>query len=146
LTHTAIRLALVLAAARGAAQPTTLRATEAWARSCRVGTTCGAYVSFENGGRVALAIVGAQSASAAAVELHETVLHNGQAHMRAHASTVIPAGGRLEGRPGKWHAMLIGTRRPLMVGDTVTLTFTVQAVASPRQSTTITVRAPVRDP
>lgn len=143
----AVVVAVIMAlASRAGAQPSSLRATDAWARSCRVGTTCGVYISLENRGKVALDIVGAASPSAAIVELHETMLHNGQAHMMAHATTTIPAGGRLEGKPGKWHVMLKQVRGPLVVGDTVVVTLAIRATGTTGRTTPLLVRAPVRAP
>jgi periplasmic copper chaperone A len=140
----ALLVAMIELASTAAIQPTTLRATEAWARSCRVGTTCGVYVTLENRGRVALEIMGAVSTSAAVVEIHQTTMHNGQAHMMAHASTLLAAGSRLEGKPGNWHVMLKQVRRPLLVGDTVSLSFTIREANGRGGTTTLLVRAPVR--
>jgi periplasmic copper chaperone A len=144
--RSALLLAMIELASTAAAQPATLRVTEAWARPCRVGTTCGVYVTLENQGRVALEIVGAVSPSAAVVELHQTKVHNGQAHMMAHATALIAAGSRLEGKPGNWHVMLKQVRRPLSVGDTVSLSFTIREAKGPSGSMTLLVRAPVRVP
>lgn len=123
-----------------------LRVVDPWARACRVGTTCGAYVTFENPGPTAMRIVGASSPVAARTELHETMLHGGQAHMMAHATATVPARGRLEGKPGKWHVMLLAVRRPLVAGDTVTITFRVQPETGGAPPRELVVRAPVRAP
>jgi periplasmic copper chaperone A len=125
-------VALVLmgaATAASAQQPATapsVTVREAWARPCLAGTPCGVYVTLANAASTAVDIVAVTSPLARTVEMHETMLHDGQAHMMAHPTATIPARGVLDGRPGKWHLMLGGVKRGLVVGDSIALTFIVR--------------------
>ncbi|MCU0649013.1 MAG: copper chaperone PCu(A)C [Gemmatimonadaceae bacterium] len=119
---------------------------EAWARPCLLGTPCGVYVTLANGAATAVDVIAVTSPQATTVEMHETMLHGGQAHMMAHPTATIPPRGVLEGRPGKWHLMLGGVRRALVVGDSIALTFTVQHQDRARRRERIAAVAIVRAP
>ncbi len=129
-----------------AQNPAPVTASDGWARPCRVGTTCGLYLTLENRSALPMQVTAITSPLAARVELHETMLHNGQAHMMTHGATTIAPHSRLEGKPGKWHVMLIGVRRPLAVGDTVALTIRVQRADGRAPATSLAARAIVRAP
>jgi hypothetical protein len=96
------------------------------------------YVTVPNRGGGSDALVGAATDAATSVELHETVHAGGVMKMRPLPRFEVPAGGRLEMKPGGHHIMLLGLKRDLKPGDTVTVTVTFEK-AGP-----MTVEAPVR--
>jgi hypothetical protein len=86
------------------------------------GTGNGAvYVLIENRGTEPDALLSATSDAAEAVELHETRHDGGVMRMRPLAKLDVPAGGRIEMKPGGHHIMLLGLTRDLHPGDTVTV-------------------------
>jgi copper(I)-binding protein len=96
------------------------------------------YVTIVNRGGGADALVRAATAAAATVELHETVQEGGVMKMRPLPRFEVPAGARLEMKPGGHHIMLMGLTRDLKPGDTVSVTLTFDK-AGP-----MSVDAPVR--
>lgn len=91
------------------------------------------FMVIENRGAAAVRLVGGVSPDAASVRLDRDI--GGQ--MQPVPEIEIPAGGRLRLVPGSYHLMLETLRRPLAVGDTVTLRLTFEPNAS------VTVRAPL---
>ncbi len=96
------------------------------------------YVTVTNRGGSPDALVGAAADVAASVELHETVHEGGVMKMRPLPRLEVPAGGRLEMKPGGYHIMLLGLKRDLHPGDTVAVTLTFEKAGS------MTIEAPVR--
>ena len=86
-----------------------------------------------NHGDGTVTLVGARSPEADSALLHDVT--GGQ--MRRVADVAIPAHERLRLVPGGYHLMLEGLRRPLDVGDTVTLELTFDPGGS------VPVRVPV---
>ncbi|MFN4231936.1 copper chaperone PCu(A)C [Thermus sp.] len=89
-----------------------------------------AYLTLENRGKTPLRLVGGETEVAERVSIHvdyrET--RGGQVvlGMRPLAYLDIPPGGRVEFRPGKYHLMLEGLKRPLKAGEKVTLVLKFQ--------------------
>lgn len=81
-----------------------------------------AYLTVRNSGKTADRLVGVSCACAAMVMTHNTVTTNGVAKMAADPSPVIPAGGALTFAPGGRHIMLMGLKKPIRAGETVTMT------------------------
>jgi copper(I)-binding protein len=79
------------------------------------------YVLIENRGSEPDTLLSATSDAAATVELHETRQEGGVMRMRPLPKMDIPAGARLEMKPGGHHIMLLGLTRDLHPGDTVTV-------------------------
>lgn len=96
--------------------------TSAWARPADSGATGGAYVTVLNADSVAVELVGATSPAAAATEVHETMQHEGMAHMMARPSVRIAPRDSLVMKPGGLHLMLVGLTRRLQAGDTIPVT------------------------
>ncbi len=90
-----------------------------------MGATSAIYLTLINTGQRPLALVGVRTEVARAAELHETRLEGQIARMRPVDRIEVPAGGRVELRPGGLHIMLFGLLRDLNPGDrfAVTLTF-----------------------
>jgi hypothetical protein len=102
--------------------PAEIAVTHAWARASPPGAKVGAvFVTVENKGDTELRLVGAASAAATSVTVHETVEEDGVSKMR-HAEPVIAPGETLEMRPGAVHVMLMGLNTPLKEGDIVDVT------------------------
>jgi copper(I)-binding protein len=116
--------ALCLSAA--AAAPTLVRVDDAWVRATvPEQKTTGAYMAITSprGGR----LVGASSPIAAAVEVHEMKMEGDVMRMRAIAALPLPAGQRVELKPGAFHMMMLGLKQPVKAGDIVPLKLVVEA-------------------
>lgn len=127
--------------------------TDAWARPALKDGTGGAYMTLRNSGAVALRVTRASSNDASAVELHESTMHDGMAHMQMMPSLEIAPGASTTFKPGGLHYMLIGLRRRLIVRDTVRMVLRVESVpqaavanGSALNARDITVLVPVRVP
>jgi len=85
-------------------------------------SNAGGYVTIVNRGTSPDALVGATADVAERVELHETRNMAGMMMMEPVAKVEVAAGARVELKPGSYHLMLIGLKRALQPGQTVTLT------------------------
>lgn len=132
-------IALLAAACSGAGGGITV--TDAWSRpSPAVSGAGAAYMVIENTGSSADALTGGQSDVATAVEVHETVDMSSampaasdggmgsspMMGMQRIDRLEIPAGGKVELKPGSYHVMLIGLTRELQVGETIEITLTFE--------------------
>jgi len=99
-----------------------------WSRATPAAAPVGAgYLSVTNKGTTADRLVSAGSDVSAKVELHEMAVIDGVMRMRALDKGIeIPAGGKLEFKPGGYHIMFIGLKAPLKVGDRVPVTLRFQ--------------------
>lgn len=104
-----------------------LRVGHPWSRAtpdaAKVG---GGYLTVENGGSTADRLVAVEIPFAARGEIHEMAVTNGVMTMRELEKGVeIPAGGKVEFKPGGLHLMFMGLKQPLKQGEKVkgTLTF-----------------------
>ena len=96
---------------------------DAWGRSSPMMAKAGAvYVLVENQGSEADRLIGASSAAANAVEIHESFMDNGVSMRPVEGGINIPAGGKVELKPGGYHIMLIDLAQPLDVGAKITVT------------------------
>ena len=116
-------LAITLALALPAAAKVT--ATDAWVRgTVPAQSSTGAFVtltSTEDARVVAVTTPAARSAS-----IHESLMQAGRASMRQVDSLALPAGRSVELRPGGYHVMLEDLARPLVAGERVPLSFTIE--------------------
>lgn len=128
------RLALLAAAAvlstiptgTLAAQAATVTARDAFAFETPAGRKVTAvFVMLDNRGSAARAVVSGATAVADTLELHEMKRGGGMMQMSPVKSIDIPAGGTAELRPGGLHLMLFGVRKPLVAGDTIAVTLTL---------------------
>jgi copper(I)-binding protein len=125
-------LAVVPAATAALAQSPPVSITDAWARRAPAAHGAGAsangavYMTITNRSPDADALVAATSEAAKIVELHEVRHEGGVMAMRPVPRMPLPAGGRLELKPGGYHVMLMGLTRHLNPGDTVTVTLTFE--------------------
>jgi copper(I)-binding protein len=103
------------------------------------GGTGGMFMTITNNTGAADRLVGGASTLAKAIEIHETIDDNGVMKMRpVPGGFEIPAGGKLELKPGGKHVMLIGLTAPLVEGQEVEVTLNFEKAGA------ITVKAPVK--
>jgi len=125
-----------------------VKATDAWARASSAMASAGAaYMTIENTGSAADALIGASSPAATTVEVHETVVmgspapgasaDGGMMGMQPVKRLEIPAGGTVELKPGSYHIMLIGLKQDLKVGDSVEITLTFEKVGEIKVTATV---------
>jgi len=94
----------------------------AWARAADSAATTAAYFTYVNRDTVTVEITSWSSPDAASVELHQTMVMDGMAHMLpTTALPVIEPGDSLVLTPGAQHLMVIGLKRRVAAGDSVTL-------------------------
>jgi copper(I)-binding protein len=116
-------------------------ATDAWVRgTVPAQKTTGAFVTLESSGDAK--VVGVRSPAAKTAEIHSSEHRGGVMHMHAIESLALPAGKRVELKPGGYHVMLVGLTRALAAGDQVPLTFTIEDPQGRR--TQLEVKAEVR--
>jgi len=96
-----------------------------WTRATTVQTGA-AYMTLKNAGKEADRLVKAASLDAAAVELHTMAIDNGVMRMREVKAIDLKPGAATELKPGGFHIMLIGLKRPLREGESIKLTLTFE--------------------
>jgi len=85
-----------------------------------------AFMVIENKGKTADRLIAATAENADHVEIHEMSMSDGVMKMRELAGGLeIPAGGKVELKPGSYHLMLMGLKQPIAAGSVVkgTMTF-----------------------
>jgi protein SCO1 len=80
------------------------------------------YATLRNRGTSPDALIGASSDVAERVEVHETRNMSGMMMMEKVDKLALPAGAQVELKPGAYHLMLIGLKRPLTPGQAVDIT------------------------
>jgi hypothetical protein len=107
-------------------ETSTIAVEQPWARATPAGALTGAaYMTLENKTNAADHLTGVSSNVAAQVQIHEMAVVDGVMQMRQVAEGLpIPAGGSVILKPGSYHVMLIGLKRPLVAGETFPLTLT----------------------
>ncbi|WP_117237877.1 copper chaperone PCu(A)C [Thermus sediminis] len=89
-----------------------------------------AYLTLENRGRTAVRLLGAETEVAERVSLHRDHREHRGGHtvlgMRPLPYVEIPPGGRVAFRPGGYHLMLEGLKRPLKAGERVEIALLFQ--------------------
>lgn len=121
-------IAALIAAAPGAfAQgtgDTKITVEQPWARATPAGAMSGAaYLTVANKSNTADRLTGASSDVAAKVQIHEMKIVNGVMQMREiTGGLAIPAGGSVTLKPGSYHVMLMGLKKPLVAGQSFPLT------------------------
>ena len=116
-------------------------ATDAWVRgTVPAQQSTGAFVTLKSSDPVK--VIRVQSPAAKSAGIHATESHGGVMQMHAVDSLALPAGKAVELKPGGYHVMLEGLVRPLVPGDKVPLTFTIEDSRGKRSQ--VEVRAEVR--
>jgi copper(I)-binding protein len=130
---------LVLAAllTMGAAAPPPLAVSGGWTRPAMRGATAAGYLEIVNRGPRPDRLVGASSALAARVSLHESRMVGSVMTMRPVPNLIIPPRGRVALAPSGLHLMLEGLRRPLRIGERIPLTLQFAGAGAKRASLTV---------
>jgi copper(I)-binding protein len=116
-------------------------ATNAWVRgTVPAQSTTGAFVTLQSS--VDAKLVSVATPIAKSAEIHESNMSDGTMRMKAVDFVALPAGKRIELKPGGYHVMLIGIAKPLDAGDSVPLTLTLEDPSGKRS--TLDVEAVVR--
>ena len=100
------------------------------------GATSAVYLTVDNAGPRADALVSASSDVAKTTELHEVRTEEG-VKMRPVEKIPLPAGGKVELKPGGYHVMLIGLTRDLKPGDIIPVTLTFELGGEMRVEATV---------
>jgi len=102
----------------------TLSIAHPWTRQTAPGqANSGGFMTVSNTGKQADRLIGGSSPASARVEIHTMSMAGGVMRMRPLPNGLpIPAGGKLELKPGSHHIMLIGLKKPLKLGTMVPLT------------------------
>jgi periplasmic copper chaperone A len=118
----------------------TITVDQPWARATAAGAQTGAvYLTLDNKGSTPDRLTGASSDVANKLQIHEMKVENGVMQMRELAGGLsIPAGGSVVLKPGSYHVMLIGLKKPLTAGEKFPLTLTFEKAG------TISVTVPVQ--
>ena len=106
----------------------TIAVKQPWARATPAGAKTGAaYMTIDNTAGAADRLTGAASDVADKVQIHEMTMVNGVMQMRQITDGLaVPANGSVELKPGRYHIMLIGLKKPLKAGETFPLTLTFE--------------------
>ncbi len=99
-----------------------------WARAMLPGQPTGAgYLTVTNSGAEADRLISASSPAAGRVQIHSMKMKNGIMEMRPVAGGLeIPAGGKIELKPGSFHIMFMDLGKRLEKGGVVPLTLEFQ--------------------
>ncbi len=91
-----------------------------WSRATPGGAkVAGGYVTVVNKGTAPDRLLSAAADSISAkAEIHETSMKDGMMSMKPVAGIAVPAGGTISLKPGSWHIMFTGLKRPLKQGET----------------------------
>ena len=118
--------ALVLALSAGVAWAD-IRVEQPYARATAPGQMAGGgYLLVENTGPAADRLLSVRAGVSAAVELHAMSMDGDVMRMREVDGIDVPAGQRVELKPGGLHIMFMGLKAPLKAGDTFPATLTFQ--------------------
>jgi periplasmic copper chaperone A len=116
-------------------------ATDAWVRgTVPAQKTTGAFLTLQSTEDARL--VGVASPMAKSAQIHESEMANGTMRMKEVDFVALPAGKRVELKPGGYHVMLFGVAKPLGAGASVPLVLTLEDRSGKRS--TLNVEAAVR--
>ena len=101
------------------------------------GATSAVYLTVDNAGAKADALVAASTDAAKTVELHEVQKDGNVMKMRPVAKIPIPAGGKVQLKPGGYHIMLIGLAHDLKPGETIPVTLKFEQAGEVRVDATV---------
>jgi len=121
LPKAALLFSLALGSAAALAQTAAVKVDGAWARATVQGQKgTGAFMSLT--ASEATRLVGVSSPVAGVAEVHEMKMEGDVMKMRALPSLELPAGKKVEFKPGGYHVMLMDLKAPLAKDSTVPLT------------------------
>ena len=126
-------LAITLAACAPASQGVEI--ADGWVRasefSAEAGGMTGAFAKITNTTNTDVTLVGGSAEIAGMVEIHEVVmLDNAMKMQKKEGGIVIGAGQTIVLEPGGLHVMLMDIAKPIVAGDTITLTLDFEGTES----------------
>jgi len=117
----ALLFSLALGSLAALAQTAPVQVDGAWARATVQGQKAsGAFMSLT--AKDATRLVGVTSPVAGVAEVHEMKMEGDVMKMRALPSLELPAGKKVEFKPGGYHIMLMDLKAPLAKDSTIPLT------------------------
>ena len=120
------------------AQAPSVQVSDAWVRgTVPAQTASGAFMDITSS--AAARLVGASSAAAGRVELHEMRMEGSTMKMRAVDKLELPAGKPVRLGPGGYHLMLLDLKRALQAGATVPLTLEIESAGGKRSKVEVAV-------
>jgi periplasmic copper chaperone A len=132
---------LTASAVPAIAQSSNIQVEKPFARATPAGASTGAvYMTISNKSNAADRLTGASSDVAEKLQVHEMKMENGVMKMRELPNGLaVPADGSVALKPGSYHVMLIGLKKPLKPGETFPLTLNFEkagnvAITVPVQS------------
>ena len=139
-TLTTVLLALLLFPVAVLAAGNKLTISEGWVRAVPpVSKNTAAYFTIHNGFKKDETILHLESPVAEHTELHTIIVEpNGAKRMQKVPHGAIKAGGELALKPGGYHLMLIGLKKPLKEGDKVSVDIIFQHAG--KQTVTLPVK------
>lgn len=100
--------------------------TDAWVRATMPGQPVGAaYMQIESDADARL--VGVSSSAVPRVEVHEMKMDGDVMRMREVKAVDLPKGRTVSLEPGGFHIMLMNLKKPIMAGDSIPLTLTIES-------------------
>lgn len=100
-----------------------LQIRESYVREMPPGqSTSAGFMKLVNTGKRPVALIGATSDGAGAVEIHQHLQKNGMMQMEKVMRLEVPAQGQLVFAPGGYHLMLINLKRSYRAGDKMNVT------------------------
>lgn len=118
-----IAATLALASMTALAQTAPVKVEGAWARATVQGQKgTGAFMSLT--AREGTTLVGVSSPVAGVAEVHEMKMEGDIMKMRAVPALDLPAGKKVDLKPGGYHVMLMDLKAPLVKDSTVPVTLT----------------------
>jgi periplasmic copper chaperone A len=131
-------IAIALASASAFAEVTV---KDAWVRgTVAAQKTTGAFMTLTSSEDAK--VVAVRSPVAKEAEIHQSMMHDGVAHMHPAESLALPSGQAVQLKPGGYHVMLMGLAKPVFPGDKVPMTLTIEDAKGKRS--TLEVQAVVR--
>src|SRR4029450_12399128 len=142
MRHLIVAALLLVAAGVAGAQ---LRVSDAWIRPAVQGQTAtGAFMSLTSSDGARL--IGASSPVAGGVEMHEMVMDGNVMKMRPLSALDLPAGRKVDLKPGGYHMMLMDLKRPLKVGERVSIELRIEGRDKRLASQSIEIEVAVKPP
>ncbi len=124
------------------AQAQSVVVKDAWIRGTVPGQSAtGAFMELT--AKSAVRLIGAASAAAKNVEVHNMTMENGVMKMFPVDGVDIPAGKTIKFAPGGYHVMMRNLQKPLNPGDKVLLQLTFELANKKRETVALSVE--VRD-
>jgi len=123
LLHVVATAMLIAISSSAFAQGAAIEIEKAWSRATPAGASTGAiYLTINNKSHDADRLIGASSDVADKVQIHEMKVVGGTMEMREVTDGLaVAAGSSIVLKPGGYHIMLIGLKKPLKADDAVPL-------------------------